>query len=136
MNKFRSTAAAALSLIAVALLAGCGSSSSYNGSSATQPSSANPSGANPTSGGPALAAATVKIVSFKFMPPTITVKQGGSVAFPNNDSAAHTATADDRSFDSQTIGIGKSKTVTFSKAGQVPYHCDFHPFMKGTIVVK
>jgi plastocyanin len=85
---------------------------------------------------PALQSATVDIRSFKFKPPAIAVKKGGRVKFVNADAAAHTATADDRSFDTQTIDRGKTKMVTFTTAGTFAYHCDFHPFMKGTVVVR
>ena len=80
--------------------------------------------------------ATVDIKSFKFKPVVVAVKNGGSIRWTNSDGTAHTATADDRSFDSQTIDQGKSKSITFSKAGSFAYHCDFHPFMKAMVVVK
>jgi plastocyanin len=129
------TAAVAAAALAMAV-GGCGSSSS-GGSGSSAPAgttTASASGAAPS--GPAVQSATVTIKSFKFGPPTIVVKKGGRVKFDNADAAAHTATADDRSFDTQTIDQGKTKTVTFMTAGTIPYHCDFHPFMKGTIVVK
>jgi plastocyanin len=80
--------------------------------------------------------ATVDIKSFKYKPVSIAVKKGGRVRWTNSDAAAHTATADDRSFDTLTIDKGKSKTVAMTAAGTFAYHCDFHPFMKATIVVK
>ena len=80
--------------------------------------------------------ATVDIKSFEYKPVTIAVKKGGRVKWTNSDAAAHTATADDRSFDTQTIDKGKAKTVAMTTAGTFAYHCDFHPFMKATIVVK
>ncbi|GAC1325332.1 MAG: hypothetical protein NVSMB25_23720 [Thermoleophilaceae bacterium] len=120
---------------AVLLTAGCGSS----GGSHPGPQPENrgaPQAAAPTPAAPAVTSGAVRIVSFKYMPETITVKKGGRVTFANNDQAAHTATADDRSFDSQTLKIGASKSVTFTSAGTFPYHCDFHPFMKATVVVR
>jgi plastocyanin len=80
--------------------------------------------------------ATVDISSFKYKPVTVAVRKGGRVRWTNNDSAAHTATADDRSFDTQTIDRGAARMVTFTTAGTFAYHCDFHPFMKATVVVK
>jgi plastocyanin len=131
-------AAAVAALLVAGLVAGCGSDS--GGSSAGKTSSGASAAASPASApapsGPAVQSATVSIKSFNFKPPTIVVKKGGRVRFDNADAAAHTATADDRSFDTQTIDQGKTKTVTFMTAGTVPYHCDFHPFMKGSIVVK
>ena len=125
----KTSVAAALGL---ALLAGgCGnSSSSSDGNGATTAAAA------PAPAGAAVMSATVDIRSFKYKPATVTVKKGGRVRFVNADNAAHTATADDRSYDTQTIDQGKTRMVTFSRAGTFPYHCDFHPFMKGTVVVK
>jgi plastocyanin len=80
--------------------------------------------------------ATVDIKSFKYKPVTIAVKKGGRVRWTNSDAAEHTSTADDRSFDTQTIEKGKTRMVTMTTAGSFPYHCDFHPFMKATVVVR
>jgi plastocyanin len=84
----------------------------------------------------AVRSATVDIASFKYKPAVIAVKKGGHVRWTNSDSAAHTATADDRSFDTQTIDRGKARVVSFTTAGTFAYHCDFHPFMKATVVVR
>jgi len=105
-------------LAAAAFASGCGGSSPASGDS------------------PPAASATVDIQSFKYAPVTITVRKGGRVRWTNSDSAAHTATADDRSFDTQTIDKGAARMVTFTTPGTVAYHCDFHPFMKATVVVR
>jgi plastocyanin len=112
-------------LLAFVLLAAAAFASGCGGSSAA-------SGGDP----PPAASATVDIKSFKYAPVTITVKKGGRVRWTNSDTAAHTATADERSFDTQTIDKGAARTVTFTTPGTVAYHCDFHPFMKATVVVK
>jgi plastocyanin len=104
--------------VAVLLLTGCGDSSSAN----KKPAS---------TGGP-----SVQIASFNYKPATLTVTKGARVRFTNQDRAAHTATADDRSFDTQGIDKGGTAQVTFTRAGTFPYHCDFHPFMKGVVVVR
>lgn len=125
-------------ILAAALVAGCGSSSS-GGSGGTMGAQSHSSAATGPASAPSAKAAqsaTVDIKSFKYKPVTITVKKGGRVKWTNSDTAAHTATADDRSFDTQTIDKGKSKMVAMTTAGSFPYHCDFHPFMKATIVVK
>jgi plastocyanin len=123
--------AACLCLTAL-LAAGCGGSSGGASSSST----ATQSTPKPAAAGPAVKSATIDIKSFKFKPVTIAVKKGGRITWTNSDSAAHTATADDRSFDTQTIDQGKAKSVTFTTAGTFAYHCDFHPFMKATLIVK
>ncbi len=134
------SATAVAAVLVTGLVAGCGSSSSGSksdtGSGAASSTTSTAASAAPSGSSPAVQSATVGIKSFKFKPPTIVVKKGGRVKFENSDNAAHTATADDRSFDTQTVDQGKAKTVTFTTAGTIPYHCDFHPFMKGTIVVK
>ena len=78
----------------------------------------------------------VRIATFAYKPATLTVSKGSRVRFTNEDRAAHTATADDRSFDTQGIDKGHAAQVTFTRAGTFPYHCDFHPFMKGVVVVR
>ena len=68
--------------------------------------------------------------------PSLTVKPGAKVTVTNNDSTAHTATADDgNSFDTGPLDPGSSQTISVSKPGSYPYHCSIHPFMKATIVV-
>jgi plastocyanin len=91
---------------------------------------------SPSAAGPAVRSAKVDIKSFKFKPAVIAVKTGGRITWTNSDSAAHTATADDRSFDTQTINQAGSRTVSFTRAGSFAYHCDFHPFMKAMVVVR
>ncbi|HYW53754.1 MAG TPA: cupredoxin family copper-binding protein [Dongiaceae bacterium] len=71
-----------------------------------------------------------------FSPPSVTVKAGDTVTFVNDDDDAHTATADDGSWDSEGLNQGQRWSRTFLKAGRVAYHCTVHPFMKGTLVVQ
>jgi len=86
-------------------------------------------------GAPGGGAVKVDITNFKYVPPTVTVKTGSRVTWVNNDAAPHTATAAD-AFDTGTLDKGDSKPVTLSKPGSYPYVCEFHAFMKGTVVVK
>src|SRR3989344_428824 len=76
----------------------------------------------------------VTIENYIYSPNTITVKVGSSVMFKNNDSVAHTATADDGNFDTGTIQPGETGEPTFDKAGTYLYHCTLHPNMTGTVV--
>jgi plastocyanin len=75
--------------------------------------------------------------SLNFNPVTITViiGQNNTVTFTNKDTAIHTVTADDGSFDSGNIQAGASWTYTFNTPGTFPYHCIYHSWMKGTVVV-
>jgi len=83
----------------------------------------------------ATGAQTVTIAGFAFAPNDVTVAAGSSVTWTNNDSASHTATADDGSFDCSVISQGKSFTYTFPTAGTFSYHCKFHPQMVAKITV-
>ena len=110
------------------LLAGCGGGSSPKASANTSAAS--------SQAGAGGGASTVKISNFKFSPSSVTVKQGVGVTVTNQDSTAHTATADDgHSFDTGTLGSGASQTISVSKPGSYPYHCSIHSFMHGTLVV-
>ena len=80
---------------------------------------------------------TVVIQNFRFKPANITIKRGTKVRWINKDSTAHTATANNgRSFDSGRLGKGQRYTHTFKSAGKKRYHCEPHPHMRGTVVVK
>lgn len=80
--------------------------------------------------------AVVHIRDDKFVPPSLVVGAGESVTFINDDDDAHTATADDGSWDSEGLGQGQKWSHTFAKAGKITYHCTVHPFMKGALVVR
>lgn len=85
----------------------------------------------PSSSGP-----TVHIRNESFIPATLTVNAGQSVTFVNDDDDAHTATADDKAWDSDGLNKGEHWSHVFTTAGNVTYHCTVHPMMHGTIVVK
>ena len=113
------------------LVAGCG-----GGSGSASGASAKPSGSSSQTTSTGVSTA-VKISNFKFSPASLTVKQGAGVTVTNEDSAAHTATADDgHSFDTGDLSQGATQTISVSKTGSYPYHCTIHPFMHGTLVVK
>jgi len=89
-------------------------------------------------GGDAAAeSAAVEIKDFAFNPPTINVPVGGSATWTNDDGTAHTATGLDRdALQSGAIAPGGSFTQAFDTAGTFEYFCEFHPNMKGSIVVE
>ena len=114
------------------VLAACGSTSGGGGGASCTPSGGSSSGSGN---------AVVKVVSDpntvgKFDPTTVTVTAGQSVEwdFADNTGTPHTVTADDSSFDSCSQTSGKF-VVTFSKAGDVKYHCTLHAQMLGTVKV-
>lgn len=77
----------------------------------------------------------VHIESFAFNPDPINILVGDTVEWDNHDNVAHTATADDGSFDSGTLMNGDSYRRVFNAPGSIAYHCDIHPSMTGRIVV-
>ena len=139
-----------LSLILTALVlvvAGCGSDSDdstsgdeESGATATQPSpgkgNAPASGANAAApSGDAVRAEKVSIVEFAYDPDPVVIEEGGKVTWVNRDSAPHTATADDGSFDTGTITTDKLKSESFKQPGTYTYFCEIHPDMHGTVEV-
>jgi plastocyanin len=81
------------------------------------------------------AAADVEIVEFAYGPDPVVVEAGGAVTWTNEDTAPHTATADDGSFETATLAKGKSEAISFEEAGTFPYFCAIHPTMHGTVEV-
>lgn len=110
-------ALAALLAIALPVMAGC-----------------SPPAGNGSSGGQA--GQRVVLENFAFRPANLEVKVGSAVTWENRDSAPHTVTADDLSFDSKNLDQGKTFSFTFTKAGTYDYHCSIHPSMVGRVVVK
>jgi len=85
--------------------------------------------------GPAKSTNSIHIKNFKFVPAVITVKAGTVVTWTNTDDVMHSATADDKSFDSDLLGKGKSYSFTFTKAGTYSFHCTPHQYMTGKVIV-
>ena len=77
---------------------------------------------------------TVEIRNNAFNPAQLHVAPGTTVTFVNNDNVPHTATSDTKLFDLE-IPPGSSYPVVLEGEGTVPYHCELHPEMKGSIVV-
>ena len=131
------------------LLAACGDDSGSGSSAASTAAPvaaaggggyAIPSDATATSaassGGGATAADTVVAKSIAYNPDKITVKVGDTVTFKNDDSFAHTFTADNGEFDSNNVDGGGSFQFTTDKAGTIAFHCKIHSNMHGTITVE
>lgn len=89
----------------------------------------------PAPSGEAAKAEKVEIVEFTYEPDPVVVQVGGKVIWQNQDTAPHTATADDGSFDTGTIEKGKLGSATFKEAGTFTYFCEIHPTMRGTVEV-
>ncbi len=92
-----------------------------------------------------LGGAIVPISDFRFVPDTIRVPAGESVAWVNCDPAPiepHTTTADAGGWDSGALdppsagGAGGTFVEDFPEAGTFRYHCTVHPFMTGVVLVE
>jgi plastocyanin len=81
----------------------------------------------------------VEIKNMMFTPSQISVSKGAKVTWTNNDNTAHTVIDDLSNVggpSSGTIEPGGTYSFTFTKSGSYQYHCNIHPSMRGTIVVK
>jgi plastocyanin len=134
----------AAALVALSLgLAACGDSGSDSTSEAetTPPAGAESTAetesteSEPAPSGEAAKSEKVEIVEFTYEPDPVVVQVDGKVIWQNQDTAPHTATADDGSFDTGTIENGKIGSATFKEAGTFTYFCEIHPTMHGTVEV-
>jgi plastocyanin len=129
-------------MVALSLgLAACGGSGSDSTSEAESASTSEeePSEESTESeaapSGAAAKSEKVQIVEFTYEPDPVVVQAGGKVIWQNEDTAPHTATADDGSFDTGVIEKGKLGSATFKEPGTFTYFCEIHPTMHGTVEV-
>ena len=84
-------------------------------------------------------AVTVDIADFKFKPPAIKVKRGGTVTFVNMDKAPHTAQTElnpkTAEFDTGRLTRRQMKGIKLPETGTFSYFCAYHRFMEGTVEV-
>ena len=73
-----------------------------------------------------------------FVPTTIVVVIGvnNTITWINEDYSIHTITSNSGLFNSGLLNHGDTWSYTFSSPGTFGYHCSFHPYMTGTIVVR
>jgi plastocyanin len=72
-----------------------------------------------------------------YAPKVVTVKLGTKVTWTNNGAVIHTVTADGGgTFDSGTMAPQARFSFTPTAPGTFSYHCTYHPWMKGTMIVR
>jgi len=81
-----------------------------------------------------------------YVPNRVTVFLGVSnyVIWENNDETPHTVTPDHRTADSYSgdfasVGVimpGETFEFLFTEEQEIPYHCEPHPWMTGTIIIE
>jgi plastocyanin len=120
--------AAAASLLVVGLAA-CGGDDSSSTTTAA--------GETTTSGGGGADDYVVVAKNIAFAN-DLTVEPGEQFTLDNQDSTAHTLTADDGSFDSKEVAGGAtSDPITPpQEPGTYKFHCEIHSSMHGTLTVK
>ncbi|HEX2701440.1 MAG TPA: cupredoxin domain-containing protein [Acidimicrobiales bacterium] len=121
----RARAAALAGILGLSVLAACGGDSDAGNDAGTAGPAAASSGRTQT----------LTIKDFRFGPQPLEVSKGTVVTVMNEDDAAHTATADDHSFDTGELAEGESKEITLATEGDVAFHCHIHDYMTGVIRV-
>ena len=135
----------------IVALSGCSSSSpasapvsSRQSTPASSPSLASPSssaagGDTPHSSATAGAAHDVAAITIKNFAFHVSgaVMPGATVRITNDDTTAHTVTADSGDAFDVTVDPGASARLTAPRtAGSYKFHCNFHSDMHGTLTVK
>ncbi|MGB5439954.1 MAG: cupredoxin family copper-binding protein [Gammaproteobacteria bacterium] len=85
---------------------------------------------------PAAETITVRISGMRFEPANLTVKPGTTVNWVQADRMPHTVSGNGNGLRSNTLQSGQTYSYTFKEAGNYDYVCDFHPSMRGVVVVE
>ncbi len=75
----------------------------------------------------------VTIEGFAFSPASLAVNDGDTIIFTNADSAPHTASADDGSWDTGRLNRGQSGEIAVTANMASAYHCNFHRNMRAVL---
>lgn len=73
--------------------------------------------------------------SYAYRPKLLKVKVGSTITWQNRSNTDHTVTTGNARFGISFISSGHKAKLTFRRPGTYNYHCSFHPWMKGRIVV-
>jgi len=79
----------------------------------------------------------VAIEDFEFGPEELTVEAGTTVRWTNDDDATHSVQASEgEEFESDDLAQGDTFEHQYAEAGEYPYDCGIHSYMRGTVVVE
>ncbi len=79
----------------------------------------------------------VDIQDFEFSPQSLTIQEGDTVIWTNEDNAPHNVRSrSGQELSSNTLQEGDTYSHTFDEAGNFSYYCSIHPNMTGTIIVE
>lgn len=118
------------------LLAACSQSDKEKGNDNRTATSATPAAGNIAPASSSAEPKKIDIDNYAFKPAQLTIPAGTKVTWMNKDKIAHTATSNDKRFDSGLIGTNAEFSYTFTASGTYGYHCTPHPRMTGQIIVK
>ena len=79
---------------------------------------------------------TVRIDGMRFQPASITIEPGTTVTWIHGGQMPHTVTGNTDRLRSRTLYKGQKFSHTFNLTGKYKYFCDFHPSMRGSVVVE
>ena len=79
---------------------------------------------------------TVRIRGMQFEPATVSIQPGTTGTWIQEDRAPHTVSGENGELSSNTILSGQTFSHTFTSTGEYNYSCNFHPMMKGAVVVE
>lgn len=79
---------------------------------------------------------TVDISDFVYRPGNLSVPAGAIVTWVNHDSAPHTATEREETWDTGRLVKNEAKSLRFDRPGQYRYYCVYHPDMKALLTVR
>ena len=76
-----------------------------------------------------------------YIPSKISIRQGESVTWLNEDAAFHSVTSGtyenpNGMFDSGYLDPNESFSIKFEESGTFDYFCTLHPWMKGKVIVE
>lgn len=77
----------------------------------------------------------IEIHKMKFQTKSLNVKVGDTVTWINKDLVPHTATANDKSWDSGRLSKGESFSLTITSQTNLDYFCFYHRQMKAKLVL-
>lgn len=81
---------------------------------------------------------SVQMANYAFSPASITVNEGDTITWTNQDAAPHTVTTTSgpERLDSPYLSKGQSWSYTFTAPGTYQYYCTVHPDMRAQVIVR
>lgn len=117
--------------------AGCGGGEDETAATPA-PAESTPAPTEESAGEAAEGEVEVAMVNFEFEPRDVTVEQGQTITWTNEDTAQHNVVASEGDGpESELFNQGESYSWTAdAEPGEIPYVCTIHPGMEGSITVR